>query len=63
MPSSPDDPASPEEPMRSAVRPDLDIEAAKKSALENFDTVRATIVELRRAREVTEKNLQVRFKA
>jgi hypothetical protein len=49
--------------MRSAVKPDLDIEAAKKSALENFETVRATIVELRRAREVTERNLQVRFKA
>lgn len=47
--------------MKSAVRPDLDLEAAKESALENFDRVRATIEELRKAREVTEKNLQVRF--
>ena len=59
MSSSPDD--SPQEPMKSAVRPDLDLEAAKESALENFDRVRATIEELRKAREVTEKNLQVRF--
>ena len=61
-PRMPHDDSEPRKQMSSFVKPDFDLERAKKQLEERFDDMTKSIESVKRAREVDDRDLRLRFR-